>query len=127
MSQQLERIGLTAGKSATDFANDFAAATAHRSAYALAIVHGATVNGSARPYAMTVTGRTSHGAIAVPSEAPKPWTRGLPFAELTQFHIPNEYGVLVMIYPAATDDPERGAVRKADRALARGGCCVSLG
>jgi hypothetical protein len=97
MTRQLERVGLTAGKNATDFANDFAAATAHRSPYALAIVHGATVNGSARPYAMTVTGKTSHGVIAVPSEAPKPWTRGLPFAELTQFHIPNEYGELAMI------------------------------
>jgi hypothetical protein len=97
MARQLERVGLTAGKSATDFANDFAAATAHRSPYALAIVHGATVSGSARPYAMTVTGKTSHGVLAVVSEAAKPWTRSLRFAELTQFHIPNEYGELAMI------------------------------
>jgi len=97
MARQLERVGLTPGKSASDFDNDFATATAHRSPYALAIVHGATVNGSARPYAMTVSGRTSHGVLAVTSEAGPPRTRSLPFAELTQFHIPNEYGELAMV------------------------------
>jgi len=97
MTRQLEAVGLAAGKTPADFANDFAAATAHRSPYLLAIVHGATVNGSARPYAMTVTGRTSHGVLGTPAEAAKPWARTLPFAEETQFHIPNEYGELALI------------------------------
>jgi hypothetical protein len=145
LARQLERVGLTAGKSASDFANDFAAATAHRSPYALAIVHGATVNGSARPYAMTVTGRTSHGGLAVPSEAAPPRTRSLPFAELTQFHIPNEYGELAivgrfseaiqfdvvaaapefsveLIYPAAAD----GSVLRASLRVTNAGSSVSF-
>jgi hypothetical protein len=46
---------------------------------------------------MSITGRTSHGVLAVPSDAAKPWTRALPFGELTQFRIPSEYGELAMI------------------------------
>lgn len=38
-----------------------------------------------------------HGLLGVPDETAKPWTRTLPFAELTQFHIPSEYGELAMI------------------------------
>jgi len=67
MARQLERVGLSAGKNPTDFANDFAAATAHRSPYLLAIVHGAAVNGATRPYAMTLTGATSQLKLAVPA------------------------------------------------------------
>src|SRR5438045_1819941 len=96
MTRQLERVGLTGGKSATDFANDFAASTAHRSPYVLAIVHGATVNGSARPYAMTVTGghRTASSQFR-------------PFAGRTQCHVPNEYGELALIGEVKRSDRDR--------------------
>jgi hypothetical protein len=97
MTRQLERVGLTAGKSPTDFANDFAAATAHRSPYLLAIVHGAAVNGAARSYATTLTGITSQTKLGVPAEAAGPWTRSMPFAELTQFRSGSEYGELAMV------------------------------
>jgi hypothetical protein len=46
---------------------------------------------------MSVSGRTSGGVLAVPDEAAKPWTRSLPFAELTQFLVPNEYAELALI------------------------------
>ncbi|MEA2163765.1 MAG: large repetitive protein [Thermoanaerobaculia bacterium] len=97
MTRQLERVGLSAGKSPTDFANDFAAVTASRSPYLLAIVHGNAVSGAARSYAMSVTGVTSQLKLAVPAEAAAPWTRSLPFAELTQFHAGSEYGELAMV------------------------------
>jgi hypothetical protein len=97
MTRQLERIGLTAGKSPTDFANDFAASTAHRSPYLLAIVHGAAISGAARSYATTLTGNTSQTKLSVPAEAAGPWTRSMPFAELTQFRSGSEYGELAMI------------------------------
>ena len=97
MTRQLERVGLSNGKSPTDFANDFAAVTASRSPYLLAIVHGNAVSGAARSYAMSVTSVTSQLKLAVPAEAAAPWTRTLPFGELTQFHAGTEYGELAMV------------------------------
>src|SRR5258706_8613475 len=41
MARELERVGLANGKAMKDFASDFAGATSHRSAYFLALVHGA--------------------------------------------------------------------------------------
>ncbi|HYU24414.1 MAG TPA: hypothetical protein VEO74_04380, partial [Thermoanaerobaculia bacterium] len=96
MARELERVGLANGKRMTDFAADFAAATSHRSPYFLALAHGATVSGSARPYALTVTGATSKASIAARAEdngAPAT----LPYAQLTGFNSTSEGGELALV------------------------------
>jgi hypothetical protein len=60
LARQLEASGMAGGKSASQFVDDFAAATAHRSPYFFALVHGPPVSGSDRPYAVTLTGATTH-------------------------------------------------------------------
>ncbi|HEY6140273.1 MAG TPA: Ig-like domain-containing protein, partial [Thermoanaerobaculia bacterium] len=96
MARELERVGLANGKSMSDFAADFAAATSHRSPYFLALAHGAPVSGSARPYALSVTGATSGASISGRAEDdPAPAT--LPFAQLTRFGSPSESGELALV------------------------------
>ena len=96
-ARELERVGLAGGKTATQFVDDFAAATSHRSPYGLALVHGATVTGNDRPYAVTINGVTSKTQLALPSEATSGWVRSLPFAELDKFNVAGESAELAMI------------------------------
>ncbi|HUJ15849.1 MAG TPA: carboxypeptidase-like regulatory domain-containing protein, partial [Thermoanaerobaculia bacterium] len=97
MARELERVGLTNGKSITLFVDDFAAATSTRSPFALAIVHGAPVAGVARPYAVTVTGANSQTQMATPAEAASGWTRTLPYGELSQLSTASEYGEAAIV------------------------------
>jgi hypothetical protein len=97
MARELERVGLAGGKSATQFVDDFAAATSHRSPYFLALVHGTAVTGNDRPYALSVTGVNSKAKLDLPSEATTSWVRALPFAELTHFNAAGEYGELALV------------------------------
>ncbi|HEX9408001.1 MAG TPA: carboxypeptidase-like regulatory domain-containing protein, partial [Thermoanaerobaculia bacterium] len=97
MARELERVAVAGGKSITQMMDDFAAATSHRSPYALAIVHGAPIAGIARPYALTVSGVTSKTQIAVPAEATSGWTRTLAYGELTQLSSATEYGEAAMV------------------------------
>ena len=97
LARELERVGLAGGKNASQFVDDFAAATSHRAPYVLALVHGATVSGNSRPYAVTLNGITSKTQLAVPNEAASGWVRTLPFAELDSFSLSGEYGELALV------------------------------
>ncbi|HKB81397.1 MAG TPA: carboxypeptidase-like regulatory domain-containing protein, partial [Thermoanaerobaculia bacterium] len=97
MAREMERVGLASGKSISQMVDDFAAATSHRSPYALAIVHGAPVSGSARPYALAMTGANSKLSMDVPAEATGGWRRTLPYGELTRFDAPGESGEAAIV------------------------------
>src|SRR5205823_9661367 len=64
MAREIERVGFAGGRSMSQLVDDFAAATSHRSPFALAIVHGVPAAGIARPYALTVTGVASTTQMA---------------------------------------------------------------
>ena len=69
-ASSIKRVGLANGKPVRTFVDDFAAATSHRTPYFLAAAHGAAVSGADRPYAMTVTGVTSHTSMTGVAETP---------------------------------------------------------
>ncbi len=91
-----EQSGRTAGasvvreleKGATDlpaFVDRFAEKTAHGTGYALALLHGPTVPGNDRPYALSARGMTTNRKLEIPNEAGSGWIRDLPFADLSKF------------------------------------------
>jgi len=126
--RELEK-GTANGTSIEDFAGRFADKTAHRTGYALAILHGPSVAGNERPFALSARGVTSNRKLAIPNEAASGWVRELPFADLSRFTsvdgsrtgeiavvgrwtesleltiVPSVAGPhsLELIYPAATD------------------------
>jgi hypothetical protein len=97
MARELERAGLTGGKSIKTFVDDFAAATSHRTPYFVAVAHGASVNGADRAYAMTVTGVTSHTAMTGVAESPDTAARNLAYGELTRFNSSTESGEMAIV------------------------------
>lgn len=94
---EIARTGLTGGRSLSQLIDDFATATAHRSPYALALVHGTPVSGVARPYAVNVKGVTSAGQLDATADAKSGWMRTLANSELVQVSSSSEYGELAMI------------------------------
>ncbi|HET8772701.1 MAG TPA: carboxypeptidase regulatory-like domain-containing protein, partial [Thermoanaerobaculia bacterium] len=91
-----EQSGRTAGasvvreleKNTTDlpaFVDRFAEKTAHRTGYALALLHGPSVAGNDRPYALSARGVTTNRKLEIPNEAGSGWIRDLPFADLSKF------------------------------------------
>jgi len=96
MARQLETNGLAGGKTVKQFVDDFATATNHRSPFALALVHGTPVSGATRPYALTVTGSSTH-VMDIPAEAASGWHRDLPYGELMQFNSSTESGELALV------------------------------
>ncbi|MEO8033579.1 MAG: carboxypeptidase-like regulatory domain-containing protein, partial [Acidobacteriota bacterium] len=97
MTRELERVGLAGGRTVTQFVDDFAAATSHRTAFVLAVVHGAQVQGNDRPYAITLNPDSVATKLAIPSEATAGWVRHLPFAELDKFNVAGESAELAMV------------------------------
>ena len=88
MATQLRSTGET---SHAQLADDFAAATAHRSPYLFALAHGASLNAGD----LSIT--STSGALQVPAEAESGWVRTLPYAELTKLDLGGEHGALAMI------------------------------
>jgi hypothetical protein len=89
--RQLEATGLTNGTSITTFANTFASTTAHRQGYLAVFAHG-TATGT-RPYAISLTGKTTTAVTDIPNEATAGgWKRGLPFSDVSQFNGPSGTG-----------------------------------
>jgi hypothetical protein len=91
-----EESGRTAGasvvreleKGATDigdFVDRFASKTAHRNGYVLALLHGPSVAGNERPFALAARGVASNRKLQIPNEAESGWIRELPFADLSKF------------------------------------------
>jgi len=97
LARQLEATGLANSASMKDFAMAFAAATSHRSPFLFALVHGSSVSGAARPYALSLTGATTKSALDVPSEAASGWIRSLPYGELTKITSSAEVGELALV------------------------------
>ncbi|HEU4887385.1 MAG TPA: Ig-like domain-containing protein, partial [Thermoanaerobaculia bacterium] len=95
IARQLELNNATG--TATEFVDDFAAATSHRMPFLVAVVNGDAVAGKVRPYALSVRGVTSGGELDVPSEATVGWVRTLPFAELSTFTAAGKPGELAMV------------------------------
>ncbi len=97
MARELERVGLVGGRSITQMVDDFAAATSHRSPYGLAIVHGASVAGDARPYALSVSGATTKTQLSIPAEGSSGWRRTFAYGELTRLSSTTEYGEAAIV------------------------------
>ncbi len=97
MARQVEVNGLPSGKSISQFVDDFAAATCHRSHYFLAVVHAPPVSGIERPLALSLTSATTATRLDVPAEAPGGWIRGMPFAELTRLASSTESGEMALV------------------------------
>ncbi|HEX8169927.1 MAG TPA: Ig-like domain-containing protein, partial [Thermoanaerobaculia bacterium] len=97
MAQQLALQGFNNGRSPQQFADDFAAATSHRTPFLFAYVHGAEVAGQTRPYALSIKGLGAGGELDVPSNAATGWVRTLPYAELMTLDGGGDRGELAMI------------------------------
>jgi hypothetical protein len=134
VARELEK-GTAGGTSIPDFVDRFAEKTAYRDGYALALLHGPSVAGNDRPFALSVQGVTSNRRVQLPNEAASGWIRELAFADLSKFTsadgsrsgeiavigrwtekleftlVPSVAGqhALDLIYPAATD----GTLRRA--------------
>ncbi|HJQ40768.1 MAG TPA: Ig-like domain-containing protein, partial [Thermoanaerobaculia bacterium] len=93
--RQLEATGLTNNTSITAFANTFASTTAHRQGYLAVFAHGAA--GGERPYAISLTGKTTTAVTDIPNEAASGWKRGLPFSDISKFSGSSENGELALI------------------------------
>ncbi len=88
--RQLEATGLINGTNITTFANTFASTTAHRQGYLAVFAHGAAAG--ERPYAISLTGKTTTAVTDIPNEATSGWKRGLPFSDLSKFNGPSGTG-----------------------------------
>jgi len=93
--RQLETTGLINGTSISAFADAFASTTAHRQGYLAAFAHGAATG--ERPYAISLTGRTTGGISDIPNEALSGWKRDLPFSDISRFNGSSENGEVALI------------------------------
>src|SRR6266498_1731886 len=75
---ELSRVGLANGRTLSQFAGDFAAATSHRAPYLFALVHGAAGSG---PYALGVSGASTSTSMSLTSDDAAA-VRKLPFGDL---------------------------------------------
>jgi Bacterial Ig-like domain/F5/8 type C domain len=124
MTRQLEANGLAGGRTMTQLVADFAAATAHRAPYFVALVHAPPVGGAARSFALSAKGSTSGGRLDIPAEsigtacsAPPCSAEGvrtLPYAELTRISSGSEAGELAMV-GRWKEDLQLSIVPQADR------------
>ncbi|HEX7708969.1 MAG TPA: discoidin domain-containing protein [Thermoanaerobaculia bacterium] len=111
IARELERTGLVGSATMQGFVDSFAAATAHRNGYLLALAHGPATGD--RPFAVSLTGRTTGRRADVPNEASTGWVRDLPFSDLSRFNGGGEQGEIafagrwsedldVVVTPAST-------------------------
>ncbi|MGZ8710527.1 MAG: hypothetical protein ACXW28_09890, partial [Thermoanaerobaculia bacterium] len=84
VARELEQ-GTANATSIEDFVDRFALKTAHRNGYVLALLHGPSVVGNDRPYALSARGVASNRRVQIPNEAEEGWIRELPFADLSSF------------------------------------------
>ncbi|HET7434134.1 MAG TPA: carboxypeptidase-like regulatory domain-containing protein, partial [Thermoanaerobaculia bacterium] len=95
-ARQLEATGLANGATMRDFIDSMASATAWRSGYVAVLAHGAATGD--RPYAVSLTGRSSARSAQLPNEAEAAkWVRTLPYSDIDQFNGAGENGELAMM------------------------------
>lgn len=88
MISALNAAGMSGRANVGEFADAFAAASAHRAPFLAVVAHGPAVPGNERPYALAL--RTMAGSFAdVPNEAAAGWKRTLPFADVSRFDVPS--------------------------------------
>src|SRR5205814_7971666 len=88
---ELSRVGLANGRTMSQFAGDFAAATSHRAPYLFALVHGAAGGG---PYALSVSGASTSMSLTSDNAAA---VRKLPFGDLMKIDSSSESGQLALV------------------------------
>ena len=86
----------------TDFSQRFAAATAYRTPYVLALAHGSAPSTS-RAYPIQIVSNTTSGVLDVPSSAAANWKRQIPYGDAYALNATNESGELALIGRATAD------------------------
>ncbi|MGZ4809185.1 MAG: hypothetical protein ACXV7D_07620, partial [Thermoanaerobaculia bacterium] len=88
VTHALQGEGLANNASIGAFVDAVGTASAHRDGYVFAVVHGPSVAGNARPYAVSL--QTASGARAdVPNEADDGWVRNVPYADIARLEDPS--------------------------------------